>query len=342
MNDTFHGARILGNFRTGSKAWHRARKISGSRISAILETELHNADPELHPPPRYQSAYDVWMALVGKGEEDTSTVAMRRGNFVEPFILTETGRALDLEVKPYKASLAHPEHDWATCNLDGFEESTPQIVEAKDITPFAHLEWTTSGVPFHIQVQTQWQLACVPEVDTCLVAALFGGTLELFPFQRDEEDIALLLETGEKFWRDHVVTETPPNVDSSDGCAKYLANKYRVSTGKVRQLDPISEALFDAYDKACEDEALARTRKARAANELLALIGDADKAQSRGWTAHHIRPRRLDFEALATDHPEVVNEYRCKFDGSKFAKEQPSLKARYSRQGTGFVKVHRK
>jgi predicted phage-related endonuclease len=125
-------------------------------------------------------------------------------------------------------------------------------VDAKNVR-FKSSKWGdpgTDNVPSYIFVGMQWHMLC-HDLEQCFVAALFSGCdFEEYYVMRDQESIDMLTDIGEKFWKDHVITKTPPDLDGSDDAKRFLKERYPGEREGVRAATSEEIILIDAYGMA--------------------------------------------------------------------------------------------
>ena len=184
---------------------------------------------------RYRTAMDVYLAKV-EGVEVEQTDVMRRGVTLELPLLDAYGQMTQRPcIQKSDELLRHPDKTWAGGHIDAI--SGDRIVEAKTTTRFD--AWA-DGVPFDVNTQVQWYMAVAGKASADVVASIASeGTFSVLrdvvektprdemarliiahtdfrviEVPRDDELIAALLETGEKFWTDNVLAKVPPPITS--------------------------------------------------------------------------------------------------------------------------------
>jgi hypothetical protein len=114
------------------------------------------------------------------------------------------------------------------------------------------------------------------------VAALFGlDEFRSFRIHRDSEIEAMLLEGGEKFWRNHVLARVAPPIGISEAATDYLKQRFPRQVEMLRPATEEEEALVADYDQAHDIAETAEDRKKAAANALKEAIGEAEGLMSR-------------------------------------------------------------
>lgn len=245
----------------------RSQGIGASEIAAVV-----GVNP-------WKTPFDVFLDKMGQVER-TETDRTRMGHRMEPVIADEfasrANRVLEL-----CDTLVHPRFSWAVATPDRRVVGARELVECKWVGPRLASHWGTDddGVPEYVLTQCQWQLE-VADADVCFVAALVGEEFRVYQVTRDTELAGLLLEQAERFWTDHVLTKTPPEITASPAARRYLESKYAKAGEAVLDPTPEADRLVHDYLEASRLEREAVAAKELAANGLRALIGDARGVQS--------------------------------------------------------------
>ena len=144
------------------------------------------------------------------------------------------------------------------------------------------------------------------------IAVLIGGnTFRWRLIERDEELIAMLIELESRFW-EYVKNGTPPPIDGSDTCAKYLADKYSESVAKSAVELPFeAEKLLKDYNAACQKLSAVTEEKQLAENKLKRLLGEHEVGTFGenivSWKS--VSSERLDTKTLKSEHPTLYKKY---------------------------------
>lgn len=147
-------------------------------------------------------------------------------------------------------------------------------LECKNRGVFA-LDDFEDGVPLHVQLQVQHQLA-VTGYRWGSVAALVGGNrFHWLDVARDDELIALHVERCRVLWQEHVERRAPPAADGSEATRDALQRLYREREGVEVQLSAAAAVWALEYHAATKDLKDAEKRRDEAANQLRAHIGEA-------------------------------------------------------------------
>lgn len=272
------------------------RGIGGSDVAAIVGQS------------KFKSPIDVWRRLV-EGHQVEQTPVMRRGLLFEPIVrqmyAEETGAKL---LGPLFLT-----KDWARASLD--DHTQEKVVEFKTASYRVAHEWGADddAIPPDYLCQVQWYclLSGKPLAD---VAVLLGGDeLRIFTLASDSELQGMLWEQAERFYRDYVLTKTPPPVDGSDSFKEWIAARFPKEVEPPRQADDAANAL--ALELITLKAQIERDegRKAELENRLKVCMAGAEGLLGDGWKAtwKSVKGRTsTDWEALAMSlgaTPSLIN-----------------------------------
>lgn len=275
----------------------RKTGLGGTDISAIC-----GLDPR-------RSAFDVYCSKVGllvdvPREENER---MWAGKKLERAIADMYS---DREGKPIKWSDKidrHHERPWQLASADFFVDSKPERIgaDSKNVSwEFSHL-WGEDGsddVPDWISMQMHWYLAFY-DIEQWHIAALFGGNdFRVFKLKRDFELEEMLLDAGERFWRDHVEAGVPPEMTATPTAYAYLRARFPRNSGAMRTPTGDEAVLIEEFLSARAAHRATEKVYQDAEVKLKAAIGNDD-----GFRLHNGRVTYkkiadtlgIDYEALA-------------------------------------------
>lgn len=261
---------------------------------------------------RYKTPIELWMEKTDNAPPQEAEESAYWGTQLESLVREEFTKRAGIEVKLVKELLQSEEHPFMLANLDGICHDPNYgdcIFEAKTASAFKAGEWENT-IPDEYMLQIQHYMA-VTGCKAAYIAVLIGGnTFRWRLIERDKELISMLIELEARFW-EHVKNNTPPPVDGSEACAKYLAEKYSDSTTNSVELPPEAEKLIKEYNMACEKLSAVTEEKQLAENKLKQLLGANEVGTVKGnivsWKS--VSQERLDTKTLKSEHPTLYKKY---------------------------------
>lgn len=272
----------------------------------------------------WSSPLQVWESKVNPvSDDDTSSLAMRRGLALETFIADEFTRAKRGLVTYRAKPVIHRRWGFpAGASVDRMVATvehprTPvAVLEAKTAFRFGWRDWDekTGELPEAYYVQQQWYLA-VTGLPLSYGVADIGdpAALRIIPIRPDERIQRRCIRAAWEFWHNHVETGVPPEPNGSSGDEQVLRALYEdtVPDPAVPIDEPEAAELLHEYI-AARDAARASKREADTAKQrLCAMMGEHEKALIDGYLLTWRTQRRttLDTKALRDAHPAIAGEF---------------------------------
>lgn len=282
---------------------HRKQHIGGSDAAAIAG---------LSP---YSTAYTVWADKTGRLPEPEDNEAMRLGRDLEPYVVHRWQETTGKSARRENAILINPSYPFAHANVDRMVVGENAGLECKTTNALNLKRFKGGEYPANYYVQCVHYLAVTGADRWYLAVLVLGIGFHTFVIERDEEEIAALMELEAEFW-EHVETNTPPAADGETPTSDAIRTIYAECDGT----DAIElfgrEALLLQY--AAEADAIKRHEKEqeRIKQILMQDLGE----HTIGFCGSY----------KVTWKPTVSN----RIDTARLRKEQPAVAAQYTKQTT--------
>jgi putative phage-type endonuclease len=283
----------------------------------------------------YKSAVELWSELVsGEAEREHDQLHLRFGHFAETFVAREYERSSGLFTVPHPQTIFHRQYGFMYGHVDRFVLDTPdtpavvdgvvtadRILECKTASAFTRGSWGETGtdqVPPAYLLQCAWYMA-VTGCSCVDLAALIGNSeLRIFSIKRDAQLESLIMLHAQRFWMDHVLTQSPPEPTSSKDAAILFPEE---SAGMCVDASPLIMSQVEQYRKLCERSERLSQECERIRAEILAYMAGAEMLTHRGrvlatWKCAK-SSQRLDSKSMAAAHPEIAKEFTSTVLGSR-------------------------
>lgn len=281
----------------------RKTGIGGSDIAAVI-----GENP-------WSSPLDVYLDKKGLVPRKELTPAMECGQFFEPGILSIYERRKNRIVTPCE-TLRYPNSIiFATPDGQTVDDTGARVgLEVKLPARTAH-HWGEAGtdqIPKYYLAQTQFEAAvlCASSVD---VAAYRYGDVSIYTVPFNSRLFDALRHAAERFWRDHVLADKPPPADSSERTREWLEKTYPRALSPRIEITQEIEELARAYAAAREAEALAKSDKDSARNQLAAILRHCDGAYNNLISITYRNNKdgtKIDYDELIKEIPEsMIQKY---------------------------------
>lgn len=275
----------------------RRRGIGGSDAGAILG---------LNP---YQSAYGVWCDKLGLTDEQPDSEAMRQGRDFEAYVAQRFCEATGKKVRRCNAMLAHPDHPFLLANVDRLIAGEDAGLECKTASALSRTDYAAGDVPPQHYVQCQHYLAVTGLSRWYLAILVLGRAFYTFEIERDDMEIAALIDAEKAFWEGNVLSNTPPAPDGSPRAKEVLLRRYADEGGSV----PLYGMEGDAKEICrLSDEISALERQREAARQrIMEAMGSASEGILPGYKISWRASERttIDAKRLRADAPDVAEKY---------------------------------
>lgn len=257
----------------------RATGVGGSDMGAILGLN------------KYSTPYLLWLEKTGRSphEDISDKWAVVKGNVLEGE-LRKRFKRLHPELEVWDGTdktLVSNEHPCMHASLDGYIYDPQRgfgVLEIKTANANrGRADWHDDDgnliAPDYYMAQVTHYLA----VTGWTYGVFYADIGEPEPvevwFERDEEDIDIVVRRAEEFWR-YVTDDVPPALTTADE----VRAVYPQDDG---DLQPADSAEFDeiasAYEAAAADEKAARDRKKACVDRLAVMVGEHQGITSVNW-----------------------------------------------------------
>ena len=248
--------------RQGSPEWlaYRRTVITGTDIPVLLgispwACEADLADAKLN------------------GSEQESTLRMRKGSALEPFIASEYEAQTGRQVRRHHAMVRHPVVEWAAASPDASVIGERRLVEFKHTSSRSRF---ADGIPQDVAAQVAWQLGCTgyPVAD---IAVMTDDSLTVYEQEADGQLFQDLLAVATDFRR-RLEEGGPFNRDAARIRRDHPADDGTEITADAEVADAVT-ALLDIRSRIASMEATEEALKAA----IQARMGDAAVMTGPGW-----------------------------------------------------------
>ena len=269
---------VARNERVDWLLWRR-QGIGGSDAAAIL-----GLDP-------FRSPLDVWLdkrGLLPLDRRDGEGEVQYWGQALEPAVIRRFERETDLYVLNEQTRLERPGMRWMRATIDGYV-SDARAVGPQDVfvgwTPLGIFEAKTTsarswdwaeGVPIHVQIQVQHNLA-VAELDQAWLAVLITAPalrFKVFQIDRDQAAIDALIQAERDFWRRVENDDMPAVTEASDVEALKQAYGDVDVAGPSVDLTPAAAALVEDLRSARAAAKVAEEQVGLVEAQLMQILRD--------------------------------------------------------------------
>lgn len=254
----------------------------------------------------YSSPYSVWADKLGITPPKEDTEAMRLGRDLEEYVAKRFEEATGKKVRRLNAILRNTDYPFAHADLDRVVVGENAILECKTTSTLNIKQFKDTEFPDKYYCQCVHYLAVTGWQRVYLAVLVFGKGFFVYTLERDEEEIAALMNAEGTFWREYVETKTPPPADGTRATTDTIETIYKESTGDSIELfgrDAILDKLFELKSQKAETESAI----AEIENTIKLDMEDAEAATCGNYKVSWKNQTRSTFQAkeFQKDYPEL-------------------------------------
>jgi predicted phage-related endonuclease len=265
------------------------------------------------------------------------------GTMLEPVIAQVFSMRMEVPVEWYNQRITSAERPWQYATPDAFILASAPVagriglLECKTTDLHLSGEWDRNsdgedGVPEHYLAQVQWQMS-VCRLDFAYIAVLIAGNdFRIYRIDHDPVLEDILVEAGETFWRQHILTKVEPPISGSEAARQYLRHRYPREREKLRPATEEEVELLDQYAELRGLLKLGGARRKTMENQITQAIGDHEGLEwDRGkLTWKRTKDRRfVNWEGLAKSQIRTYSE-----------QEQKDFIQEYTLAKPGYRRIH--
>ena len=271
----------------------RSHYVGGSDAAAVVG---------LNP---FSSPYALWAEKTGRVPGFEGNLATEVGTFLEDFVAkkfeTETGK----KVRRVNQSFFNSDYPWAIANIDRDIVGEDAGLEIKTTSEMNLKRFRGGEYPPNYYCQCVHYLAVTGKQRWYLAVLIGNREFQVFCIERDEDEIAALMEAEEAFWK-LVEDDTPPAADGMDATTETLKTIYAESSEECVDLFGCDRDLAEYLELGRRIKELKEQQEA-AANKIKAYMGEAGRGESEAyrvsWTSS--TRRTFDSKRFARENPDI-------------------------------------
>ena len=279
---------------------YRRTGIGGSDAATVVG---------LNPYSSLYTLYNDKLGLIPAKEENE---AMRQGRDFEDYVARRWMEVTGKKVRRNCYMWRSNENPFMIADIDREVIGENAGLECKTTSVYNHADLENGEIPLTYYVQCQHYMAVMGFDRIYLAVLVLNRGFYHFVIEHSPEEIAVLTDAEETFWRDHVLPQVPPPVDGSDITMATLAAIYPTETvsGRVQLTSKAATLIGDIEAMKAERDALGESIN-RAKATIMQEIGDAEGGQCDGWRVSWKAQTRnsIDGAALKRDYPEIYKQY---------------------------------
>ncbi len=272
----------------------RGHYIGGSDAAAVVGLNRHS------------SPYSLWAEKTGRVPGFGGNLATEVGTYLEEFVAQKFSAVSGKKVRRVNQSFVNSDFPFAIANIDREVVGEDAGLEIKTTSELNMKSFKGGEYPANYYVQCVHYLAVTGKARWYLAVLIGNRDFRIFTIERDEAEIAALMDAERDFWQ-RVQTDTPPALDGSPATTEAIKTIYKESGENVVDLFPMA-ARLDQYTALCGQIKELEALRDEAANYVKAYMGDARggecgryKVTWKSSTRHTFDSKRFEQENPTLD-----------------------------------------
>jgi len=272
---------------------HRRRTIGGSDAAAILG--LH----------RNSTPMTVWADKTGRLPPEEETEAMRQGRDLEPYVADRWCEETGKKVHRVNRMIYNPAYPYAHADIDRKVVGENAGLECKTISAFDIEDKLENGeYPAHYYVQCVHYMAITGADRWYLAVLVLGRGFYCFVIERNEDEIAALMEQETAFWETYVLPDVPPPVDGEEPTTDALKKMYSDTVSADVRLD---DDILVQYEKFKTERDTAAKSMEAAKQSIMLKMAECETGHSDAYEVKWKKQQRRSYDVakFMREHPDI-------------------------------------
>ena len=275
--------------------WKALRKkyIGGSDAAAIVG---------MNP---FCSQYALWAEKTGKVPAFEGNLATEVGSYLEEFVAKKFEKETGRKVRRVNQSILNDAYPWAIANIDRDIVGEDAGLEIKTTSELSTHKFKNGEYPGNYYCQCVHYLAMTGKQRWYLAVLIGNRDFRIFTIERDENEIAALMEAEKAFWW-FVQHDTPPAPDGSSATTETIKALYPESCGGKINLTAYDTEL-EQYIRLCRQIKELEALRDEMANKVKVYMADAKSGESGSYRVSWASSDRKTFDVnrFRADYPDL-------------------------------------
>jgi putative phage-type endonuclease len=275
--------------------WLAIRKqyIGGSDAGAIVG---------MNP---YSSPFAVWAEKTGNVKPFEGNTITKVGSYLEELVADMFEEEQMCKVRRCNFTLVNDKYPWACANIDRDVVGEDAILEIKTTNSFVAVKKFRQGdYPEAWYAQMTHYLAVTGRARAYLAVLSECKDFRIFTLERDDAEIATLMDAEKVFWEKYVQTGKTPPADGLDATSNAIKEMFMTDSGDTADLSGM-ESFFQQRAILQKQIKQLKEQQDDLDNQIKLVMGSASKGICGPWTVSWKLQNTggLDREAIRKDFP---------------------------------------
>ena len=228
---------------------------------------------------KYRSAFEVYADKLGLIPPKADTEPMRQGRDLEEYVAERFCEETGKKVRRRNAILQNSEYPFAFANVDRLIVGENAGLECKTANSLNLKRYKNGEYPSEYYCQCMHYMAVTGYKKWYLAVLIFSTEFKVFEIERDEDEIAALMDMEREFWERNVLKKIPPAPTGTQNDSAVINYMHpRDNDGNIALLG--FDAKLKKYTALKEQIARLEAEKSQIEQEVKLYMGDAKKAEN--------------------------------------------------------------
>ena len=271
----------------------RSNYIGGSDAAAVVGLNA------------FASPYSLWAEKTGKVPGFSGNLATEVGTFLEEFVAQKFAEITGKKVRKANQSFINSDYPWAIANIDRDIVGEDAGLEIKTTSEMNLKKFKGGEYPANYYVQCVHYMAITGKKRWYLAVLIGNREFKWFTIERDEGEIAALMQAEKEFW-EYVKNDTPPPVDGTSATSETIKTIYAESNATSVDLYSYQTDIeqYIAIGKQIKE---LENLQNESANRIKAYMEDAEIGENDRFKVSWKSQTRSTFDSkrFAADHSDL-------------------------------------
>lgn len=175
---------------------------------------------------RYKNSFDVYADKLNMAQPVEDNEAMRQGRDLEEYVARRFCEETGKKVRRRNCMIINTEYPFARANVDRMIVGENAGLECKTANILSLKRYKNGEYPSEYYCQCMHYMAVTGADRWYLAVLVFGTEFKIFTIERDEEDIAALMEAERSFWENNVQLHEPPPPQGTENNDKTISGMF--------------------------------------------------------------------------------------------------------------------
>lgn len=283
--------------------WQELRKksIGGSDCATLLNLN------------KYKSPYSLWAEKAGRlNDEFTGNELTKQGTDLEDYVAKRFVQETGKKVRKSTFMYVHPDYEFITANIDRFVVGENAGLECKTTSVYNKADFENGEIPHYYYCQCMHYMAVMGFDKMYLAVLVLSKGFYWFEIKRDQNEIDALINSEIEFWNNHVISNTPPEIDGSESTFNTITSIFNDSelSADVCNLSSEEETIT-TYQAIKSQIKFLQEEEKRLKNIIIEKLGNSIIGATNDFQISY-KPQmtnRVNSTALKKEFPDIYNKF---------------------------------